>query len=329
MGEAIGRGRTRRVVGVLLAALASGVAAASAGCGEDTGSGAERTAPSGGDQGAASRPALAQVSALARAGAKTPAPMAALADPQAGPQALAALERKLTDLSRGPARVAESVERNGAPLPAAVIASAKLQIKALERGADLAGKLAKLEDEANRERAASAQAQDELTALAGEVDDLRPLAREVAQLQSRQLGSLRRLLASAQRIAERAGVVAPTDVSDKLRADPDLRAGLWAAVSNASQTISGLAASLAPADVVVGCGDDPGIYRLSARNLTCEQAHQLAVASVGALAPTFSVAGFECAILGRYAGPEPGVFYGADDVRCERGSRAIQFDFAD
>ncbi|MFN8149544.1 MAG: hypothetical protein U0R24_00255 [Solirubrobacterales bacterium] len=31
----------------------------------------------------------------------------------------------------------------------------------------------------------------------------------------------------------------------------------------------------------------------------------------------------------RYAGLEPGVFYGADDVRCEQGSQAIQFDFAD
>lgn len=310
-----------------LAALVAAVAFA--GCGERGEPSGEPTARAGEDEGAASRPALAQVSTLTDAGVRSGPLMAAIADPDAGPQALTAVERKLTRLARDPAGVADAVERTGAPLTDDVNSAARLQLRALDRGAELAGKLAKLEQEANRAGTPSATAQDELSSLAGEVDDLQPLARQVAGLQSRQLGSLRRLLASAQRIADRAGVVPPTDVSDQLHPDPDLRADLEAAVSDASQTISGLAASLAPADVVLNCGDDPGIYRLSARNLTCEQAHQLAVASVGALAPTFSVAGFDCAILGRYAGPEPGVFYGADDVRCEQGSQAIQFDFAD
>ncbi|MFN8149545.1 MAG: hypothetical protein U0R24_00260 [Solirubrobacterales bacterium] len=89
--------------------------------------------------------------------------------------------------------------------------AARLQLRALDRGAELAGKLAKLEDEANSAGTPSAATQDELSSLAGEVDDLQPLARQVAGLQSRQLASLRRLLASAPAHADRAGVVPSTD----------------------------------------------------------------------------------------------------------------------
>lgn len=331
MDETDGWGRTRRACGALLAALGA-LVLASSGCGSAGGAGATGGAATTGaqDEGATSRPALAQVSALARLGVRTSGPIAALADPGSGPKTLSGLRRKLAGLSNGSARVLDSVERTKAPLPAAVIAAAKLQARALDRAATLARELAKLEDEANRDRVASPESQSELAALAADAEDLQPVAERVGKLQEQHLSALRRLLRSAQRIARRAGVVAPTDVSADLRGDPALSEDLSAAVSRVSATISSLAGNLAPAaDVVVNCGDDPGIYRLSARNLTCDEAHQLAVASVGALAPTFTVAGFDCAILGRYAGPEPGVFYGADDVRCEQGDRAIQFDFAD
>ena len=105
-------------------------------------------------------------------------------------------------------------------------------------------------------------------------------------------------------------------------------------VGSASRRLSALELALAPApDIpparasVVPCGDDPDLYRIQALNLSCGDASQLARAAAGALAPAFTLYGFDCRILGAYAGPSPGVFAGADDVLCRRGDQAFQFDF--
>jgi hypothetical protein len=55
----------------------------------------------------------------------------------------------------------------------------------------------------------------------------------------------------------------------------------------------------------------------------------LAIEAVGVLAPSFTVGGYSCTILGDYGGPEPGVIYGASDIRCELGDQAFRFDFSE
>lgn len=307
-------------------------ALALAGCGE----GVQTRGAATTDADVASRPAIGQAAVLARVGTMSRAPLAQLADPEAGPRALAEVGEELDELTRRSERIGDGVERTAAPLPRRIIAAAKLQQRAFEAAAKLAGRLGGLEEEANRDRAPTKRAQAEMTSLVTKVEDLRPLAADVAALQHDHLVALRRLLDAARRAAAHAGVASPDPRTRELRVDPQLRERLTAAVGSASQRMSSLVAALAPApvtpdvpeNVVVPCGDDPGLYRIQALNLSCADANQLARAAAGALAPTFSVYGYSCEILGTYAGPRPGVFSGADDVLCRQGRQAFQFDFS-
>lgn len=306
------------------------VALALAGCGE----GARTRGGAPADAAVASRPAIAQAALLARVGAMSRRPLAALADAGSGPNALADAGDELDELTRRSERIGEAVERTTAPLPRQIIAAAKLQQRAFEAASSLAARLAGLEEDANRERAPTQRAQAELASLGARVDDLKPLAANVAARQHDHLVALRRLLVSARRAAARAGVASPDQRAGGLRVDPQLRERLAVAVGSAARRVSALQVALAPAPgipparaSVVPCGDDPGLYRIQALNLSCGDANQLARAAAGALAPAFTLYGFDCQILGAYAGPSPGVFDGADDVLCRRGEQAFQFDF--
>lgn len=317
----------------MVAAFVAVLAALVAGCGSDSSDpGAEATAGA-----SAPRPAVGQAAELARIGAMSRAPIAAIGNPDAGPRTLERIAEKLDLLVRRSARVRKEVERTGAPLPAAVLAAAKLQRRALERGSALARKLAAYEKDANRERTPSTESHDELVVLAANVDDLRPLARNAGETQNEHLAALRELMRSATEVAETAQVATPAPLDEELQGDPQLRGQLVLAVKRTSRMVNALVPSVTPAvpattttaSTVVDCGDDPGIYALAARDLSCADAHRLATAAVGALAPSFAVYGFNCVIAGDYSGPEPGVFYQAGNVQCARGTQAIRFDFAD
>ncbi|KAA0267397.1 MAG: hypothetical protein EDQ89_11785, partial [Acidobacteria bacterium] len=89
-------------------------------------------------------------------------------------------------------------------------------------------------------------------------------------------------------------------------------------------------AALEPPDVVTDCTSEhyPNVADMSVRNMDCAEADALTSVAIQALAPTFTIPGWSCSILGDYTEIE-GSILGATDIRCVAGDRAFRFSFGD
>jgi hypothetical protein len=84
-------------------------------------------------------------------------------------------------------------------------------------------------------------------------------------------------------------------------------------------------------DVVEDCTSKsaPNVTDLSVRNMSCEEADDLAGDVIGSLSrKPFTAAGFDCEILGGSA-PDSGTILGAENIRCISGDRAFRFSWGD
>lgn len=199
----------------------------------------------------------------------------------------------------------------------------------LSRTAD---RMRELYERADAGRAPSAEAQDEVVELAARIDGLR-----------RALGAPERALARSALTARRALLMLETDLgAEHVEEVASLKvavaraargralADVDEALADRAAALSEQVASLEPPDVVADCTSEhfPNVTDMSVRNMDCAEADALAPAAIQALAPTFTIPGWSCSILGPY-GPPGGPILGASDIRCVAGDRAFRFSFGD
>lgn len=139
---------------------------------------------------------------------------------------------------------------------------------------------------------------------------LRAIAPDLDADQTTELATLKVQVASAKRVSGLDGI------SDAL----DTQAG----------ALADQVASLEPPDVIEDCTSqyEPNVADMSVRNMSCAEADALTSDVIQALAPSFSVDGYSCSILGDI-GEYDGVILGASDIRCESGDQAFRFSFGD
>jgi hypothetical protein len=184
---------------------------------------------------------------------------------------------------------------------------------------------------AEAERAPSAEAQDEVVEVAARLDRLRD-----------GLDAPERALARSALTARRALLMIQPDLSsDDLEEVAALKVALARAarghplgdvadaLADRAAALNEQVAALEPPDVVLDCTTDyVTVTEMSVRNMDCAEAEPLVLQAIQALAPTFTIPGWTCSILGDY-GPPGGPILGATDVRCVAGDRAFRFNFAD
>jgi hypothetical protein len=203
---------------------------------------------------------------------------------------------------------------------------------AAEDLARTAGRVQELYELAAAERTPSAEAQDEVVEIASRLDRLRD-----------ELDAPERVLARSALTARRALLIVqpdlgPSDVEEVARlkvalaraARGNALGDVADAIADRSAALNEQVASLEPPDVVTDCTSEyyPNVTDMSVRNLDCAEADALTSTAIQALAPSFTIPGWSCSILGDY-GPPGGPILGASDIRCVAGDRAFRFSFGD
>jgi hypothetical protein len=212
----------------------------------------------------------------------------------------------------------------------------KRSLNALAAAAeDLSRTAARIRDlyaAAAAERTPSAEAQDEVVELAARIGRLR------AELEGPERGLARSALTARRALLAVQPDIGPDDVDEiarlKVAVAQAARGGALGDVSDAladrATALNEQVTSLEPPDVVEDCTSQyyPNVTDLSVRNMDCAEADALTTQAIQALAPSFSIPGYSCSILGEY-GPPDGPILGATDIRCESGDQAFRFSFGD
>jgi hypothetical protein len=182
------------------------------------------------------------------------------------------------------------------------------------------------------ERTPGAEAQDEVVELAVRIARLRDVLDGPERALARSALTARRALLAIQ------SDIDPDDVDEGARLKVAIaHAARGGALGDVGDALADRAAalndqvpSLEPPDVVEDCTSQyyPNVTDLSVRNMDCAEADALTSQAIQALAPSFSIPGYSCSILGDY-GPPEGPILGATDIRCESGDQAFRFSFGD
>jgi hypothetical protein len=204
--------------------------------------------------------------------------------------------------------------------------------RASEELAGTAERMRELYEQAAAERAPSAEAQDEVVEVAARIDRLREQLDGPERALARSALIARRALLMVQPALETEHVeeVAALKVALARAARGHALGDVEEALADRAAALSDQVASLEPPDVVLDCTSEyyPNVTDMSVRNMDCSEADGLTSAAIQALAPTFSIPGFSCSILGDYTEIE-GRILGASDIRCVSGDRAFRFSFGD
>lgn len=221
--------------------------------------------------------------------------------------------------------------RGGTPADAAAAEAASRLGEAAKRLSALAAEMEQVYGAAAAEREPGVEAQDELLALSGRLDELagrltqpRAALREATVQARRDLNELTPRLDNSQLDA-----LTTLKVTFARGTEEGELPELQKALQNRAAVLADEVAELKPADVIADC--TPGaqtVTDFSVRNMDCDEAEAIVLDAIPVLAPSFSVDGFSCTILGDY-GPTDGPVLGATDVRCEAGEQAFRFGFAD
>jgi len=194
-----------------------------------------------------------------------------------------------------------------------------------------ARRMQELYERAAAERAPSAAAQDEVVEIASRLDRLRGGLDAPERALRRSALTARRALLMARSDLDSGNVeeVARLKVALDRAARGHALSDVEDAIADRAAALNGQVAALEPPDVVLDCSTDyVTVTELSVRNMDCAEADPLVLQAIQALAPTFTVSGWSCSILGDY-GPPGGPILGATDIRCVSGDRAFRFNFAD
>jgi hypothetical protein len=245
-----------------------------------------------------------------------------------------------TDADRAAARLEEDARRarvlaGRAPETRAGRA-AKRSLNALATAAEdlsrTAAEMRELYERADAERVPSAEEQDEVVELAARIDRLRDRldAPERALVRSALTARRALLMAQPDLGAEDVEEVASLKVALARAARGRALGAVEDALAERAEALSDQVAGLEPPDVVLDCTSEyyPNVTDMSVRNMDCAEADALTSAAIQALAPTFTIPGWTCSILGDY-GPPGGPILGANDIRCIAGDRAFRFSFGD
>jgi hypothetical protein len=229
--------------------------------------------------------------------------------------------RALARDSQGGAGAAPAIRRSSARLAAAAVA--------LD---EVAADMRDLYEQTDLEREPSTESQDRVVELSQQLAKLRQRLegpteslRAAAAAAQRALASLQDELASDQ-VSE----VARMKVAFARASRKDALAGVDEALARKASELTDRVDALEPPDVVDDCTSQyyPNVTDLSVRNMDCAEADALTTQAIQALAPSFSIPGWSCSILGDY-GPPEGPILGATDIRCESGEQAFRFSFGD
>jgi hypothetical protein len=204
---------------------------------------------------------------------------------------------------------------------------------------DAAKSLAKLAHDAGplyaaaaTEREPSVEAQDEVVELAADIEGLSSRLDEPDKQLKRSMKAARAALdgVTPELSSEETSRVAALRVAFSGGAFVDATSAMRDSLAARARSLRGEVASLEPPDVVSDCTSqyEETVSDMSVRNMDCAEADAIIIQAIPVLAPTFSVAGYSCSILGDY-GPPGGPILGASDVRCESGEQAFRFSFAD
>lgn len=203
---------------------------------------------------------------------------------------------------------------------------------AVEDVARTAAKMERLYERAAAERAPSAEAQDEVVEIAADLDRLRAglAAPERALTRSALLARRALLMVRPDLGAGDVEEVARLEVALDRASRGDALGDVEDAIADRAAALNEQVASLEPPDVIADCTSQhyPNVTDMSVRNMDCAEADALTAVAIQALAPTFTIPGWSCSILGDY-GPPGGPILGASDIRCVAGDRAFRFSFGD